>query len=162
MSKNQRIITSLLILIAIFVQVNFLSHFTIFGIKPNLLLALIVFVSLFLDSSFSLFAALFCGFAMDVFSYGLFGLNLVSFVFINLFLKYNKRIINAQDVRIVFLIATTSFIAVYCLQYFLLRFNLELPGFFMTLKNVIMPSSIYSLIIFYLIYFSLGKQFKVT
>jgi rod shape-determining protein MreD len=162
MSKNQRIIASLLILIAVFAQVNFLSHFTIFGIKPNLLLALIVFVSLFLNKSFSLLAALLCGFAMDVFSYGLFGLNLASFVFINLFLQYNKKIVNTQDIRIVFLITAASFIAVYCLQYFLLGFNLELPGFFMTLKNVIIPSSIYTLIIFYLIYFSIGKQFKVT
>jgi rod shape-determining protein MreD len=162
MSKNQRIIASLLILIAVFAQVNLLNYFTVFGIKPNLLLALVVFFSLFLDTPFSLIAAFFCGIAVDIFSYGPFGLNLISFVFIHLFLKYNKRIIDTQDKKIVFLIAISSFIVVYCLQYFLLQFSLELPSFFMTLKNLIIPSGIYTLIIFYMLYFSLGKRFKLT
>jgi len=76
-------------------QSSFLVHFNLFGMVPNLIVALIVVWS-FLESEKKIFsAALFCaaagGFFLDVFSTRPFGMYILILIAIALFIKFFIR-----------------------------------------------------------------------
>jgi len=67
MSKKKTIIVIILTVGSVLAQISFLNYFAIFGIKPDLVLALVVFFSLFSDTFSAFLIALFAGLACDIF-----------------------------------------------------------------------------------------------
>lgn len=162
MLKKTAIIIIILTIGSILAQISFLSYFAIFGIKPDLVLALVVFFSLFSDSRTAFLISLFSGVVCDVFSGGPFGLNIFVFFCIFLVIQVNKKVIDTQDKWTLFLVSFGMFILSYIIYYLIARINLELPGFYLTLKTLIIPAALYSLIPFYILYFVVGKPLKMT
>lgn len=162
MFKKTAIIIIILTIVSILAQVSFLNYFVIFGIKPDLVLALVVFFSLFSNGRTAFFVSLSSGVACDAFSGGPFGLNIFVYFCIFLVIQVNKKIIDTQDNWTLFLVSFGAFILSYVIYYFIARIDLELPGFYLTLKTLIIPAALYSLIPFYILYFVVGKPLKMT
>jgi rod shape-determining protein MreD len=161
MPKRTTIIIIILTIGSVLAQVSFLNYFAIFGIKPDLALALVVFFSFFSETLTAFLIALFVGMACDIFSGGSFGLNIFVFLCIFLVIQINKKIINTQDKWTLFLVSFGAFILSYILYYLLARVDIELPGFYLTFKNLIIPAALYALIPFYILYFIIRKPLKM-
>jgi rod shape-determining protein MreD len=162
MSKRETIVIIAICVGSVLAQVSFLNYFAIFGIKPDLVLALVVFFSLFSDMPTAFLIALFSGMACDIFSGGRFGLNIFVFLCIFLVIQINKKIIDTQDKWTLFLVSFGVLILSYILYYLFARVEFELPGFYITLKNLIIPAALYSLVPFYILYFVIGKPLKLV
>ncbi|MDP8261086.1 MAG: rod shape-determining protein MreD [Candidatus Kappaea frigidicola] len=161
MSKKKTIIVIILTVGSVLAQISFLNYFAIFGIKPDLVLALVVFFSLFSDTFSAFLIALFAGLACDIFSAGPFGLNIFIFLCIYMVILFNKKIIDTQDKWTLFLVSFAMFILSYILYYLFARADLQLPGFYLTLKSLIIPAALYTLVPFYILYFVVGKPLKM-
>ena len=161
MSKKKTIIVIILTVGSVLAQISFLNYFAIFGIKPDLVLALVVFFSLFSDTFSAFLIALFAGLACDIFSAGPFGLNIFIFLCIYMGILFNKKIIDTQDKWTLFLVSFAMFILSYILYYLFARADLQLPGFYLTLKSLIIPAALYTLVPFYILYFVVGKPLKM-
>lgn len=72
------IIIFLIFLITYFVQVNFFNWFNIAGIKPNLILIIIVFLSMYLGKYYGFGIGLFFGFLIDIFISQRIGINVIA------------------------------------------------------------------------------------
>jgi len=74
---------------------------------------------------------------------------------------FNKKIIDTQDKWTLFLVSFAMFILSYILYYLFARADLQLPGFYLTLKSLIIPAALYTLVPFYILYFVVGKPLKM-
>ena len=79
MYKMNRAHIYFIILIALFIHLTILCHFKIFGVKPDLMLILVIFFGLFLGSSAGLETGLAAGFLKDLFALDIFWANALVF-----------------------------------------------------------------------------------
>jgi rod shape-determining protein MreD len=161
MSKRTTVIFIFLTIGSILAQVSFLNRFVFFGIKPDLILALVVFFSLFFEPGKAFWVVLLAGAACDIFSGGPFGLNIFVYFCIFFAVQINKRIINTQNSWSLLLVTFTIFLLSYIIYYLTARVSLELPGFYVTFKMLIIPAALYALIPFYIIYFVFAKPLRL-
>ena len=79
MHRKEKVLLTFIIFLAALIQSTFLDYLRIEGIKPDILLCLVIFIGLYAEKSFSLKAGLFAGVLKDVLSGGIFGLNILIF-----------------------------------------------------------------------------------
>lgn len=112
------------LIIAIFIFISAIIQFTIlytisfFNIRPDILLILVVFLNLYLPFKKGLVIGGICGVLKDIFSSGVFGLNLLSFVICIFIIKGIKKYLYKEDhsmrILIIFLISLINS-TIYCI-----------------------------------------------
>ena len=142
-------LVTLTILLLVF-ENSFLEWFKIFGVRPNLALCLIVFLSFTQESAVVLLVVLLAGIIKDSFSGFIFGLNLITF-FSTMFLCFEiKRRLFVQKIIIFILVALLGIwisFFIFCFYSFIYELNYNFfRVFFMTFME-----SLYSCAVFYLI-----------
>ncbi|MFH1441163.1 MAG: rod shape-determining protein MreD [Candidatus Omnitrophota bacterium] len=102
----------ILVLIYIFalLEATLLNNFKFFGIKPDLLLVIIVILSVFWEWRWVLFFSLFAGILKDTFCFEPFGLNTILFPLISYLVYKVSRKISVEDIYALMVI---TFIAVF-------------------------------------------------
>lgn len=75
----EKISVLIFIIASTFIQIDILPIFTLFNVKPDLLFIIAVFCILYFSFFPGLIFCLLCGLLKDIFSSGVFGLNLFSF-----------------------------------------------------------------------------------
>lgn len=92
------LIIILLIYFFSLLQATILNNFRFFGIKPDLLLVVIVILSVFLEWRWVLFYSLFAGILKDAFCFEPFGVNTVLFPLISYLVYKVSRKISVEDI----------------------------------------------------------------
>jgi rod shape-determining protein MreD len=82
------LVLSVLSLFLIFLQLTYPSSLTLFSVRPDFLLIIVIFLSLYSKGLRSFFWAVLLGGLKDLVSFDLFGLNLLSYSLISIGLKY--------------------------------------------------------------------------
>jgi len=154
------ILIILLLFLAILLQTTLLTHLSIFGVLPNLVLIIIILVSLTNNWQKSLISALVGGLLLDLFSglpLGTFSLSLViiSFIFnfakFYLFTRINflvilTAIITGTIFYELLVISLTKFMSLVSLSHIYLKYNL------LYLMPVEIIYNLISVIVFYLVW----------
>ena len=120
MYKINRLRDYSLILLAFFIQVVFADSLSLFGIKPNFPIIMIVFFALFTDGAYGLETAFISGILMDIFSVRLFGLNTILFSFTGYFIgRFNTKIYKESMLTHAILIFIATFFILSLYRFFL-------------------------------------------
>jgi len=85
------LIIAIFIFIAAVMQLNILQSVNFFNIRPDILLILVIFFNMHFSLRKGLIIGGICGLLKDIFSSGIFGLNLFSFIICILVLKEIKK-----------------------------------------------------------------------
>jgi rod shape-determining protein MreD len=147
--KINRFQIYLILTIAFFLHLTVLNHVKIYGAKPDLLLACVVFFGLFLGSSAGLESGILAGFFCDVFALDFFGINILSYAITGLaagilatkVFRESKKIGFAAVFFFTAFSMSLHFIVVSALSRSL---NLTYPEFF---YSSILPAGIYTALV---------------
>ena len=146
------IITIIVFLILYFLQVNFFSWFNIAGIKPNLFIVLILFISLFGGKRLGIPMGIFLGILLDFFVSKKIGLTAIMLGVIGILGGIlDKNFSNdSRLIIILMVIGVTALyeIGLYLLNFFLIQATIEIIPFIKILSieilfNVILTTILY-------------------
>jgi rod shape-determining protein MreD len=160
MHKRERFFLIFIIFVAALLQATIFNYLRIASVKPNLLLALVIYTALYAGERFSFSVGLYAGILEDIFSAGIFGVNALLFAVCAMLLsRYSTKIYREELSLQVILSFFITFI-VLNLYYFLLAFHFKLPDYFLSFKIIILPVSLYTTACFYLISYFLPSKIK--
>lgn len=135
-----------------FLQANFFSWFTIFGIKPNLFIIYILFIGLFGNRGMGIIYGSITGIFLDLLFEEKIGVNLIALSLIGIIATiFDKNFSKDSRMTIMLMVAgiTASYeIIIYFLNYFILNGNLEILEFL----KILLIEIIYNIIITIIIY----------
>lgn len=135
-----------------FLQANFFSWFTIFGIKPNLFIIYILFIGLFGNRGMGIIYGSITGILLDLLFEEKIGVNLIALSLIGIIATiFDKNFSKDSRMTIMLMVAgiTASYeIIIYFLNYFILNGNLEILEFL----KILLIEIIYNIIITIIIY----------
>ena len=94
----KNLVYALYIIIAGILQLTLLNYFSVFGVKPDLLLALVVLVSLRTPAGWAVGLSLAAGISIDIFSVSSFGINTLLFPLWSIAILNLNRKINVEHV----------------------------------------------------------------
>jgi len=157
---NSLAIFSLIIIVGL-IQASAFDYISILGAKPDLLLCLVVFFSLFSFTSDSVKAALTAGLLEDITSSSIFGGYTISFLLIALLLNYNRYKFFKEKPSAQIAIVSVSYLTVslLALSFNLISHNMPLPHH--PFLKVAIVGAAYAGLISPPIFFVLSKVFKV-
>lgn len=156
--RSQKEFLIFFVILAALMQATFFCRFRVAGVKPDILLIIVIFSTFYFEGPFCLKTALFAGFIGDVLSGGIFGLNILTFGLCGFILPLYGQKVYRENIPIQLFICFSSILAVYTLYYLASRVFLPLAGFIEAFKMVILPTALYSTFIFGLLCIFLKKS----
>lgn len=152
--KKQTIllIAFLVFLFIYFLQSNFFSWFTIAGVKPNLFVILVLFLSLFAGKNIGVQTGIFFGICLDFFISKKIGISGIMLGIIGLLGGYFEKNFS-KDSRItimIMIIGSTIIFEVgsYFLNYAILKTNLEIQAFIKILVIEVIYNTLITIILY--------------
>ncbi len=162
MHRKEKVLLTFIIFLAALIQSTFLDYLRIEGIKPDILLCLVIFIGLYAEKSFSLKAGLFAGVLKDVLSGGVLGLNILIFGLVAFFLgSYSSKVYRKNTILQVVICFVITFL-ISNFSYFVYSFSYSLAEYIKSLKIIILPITLYTCLAFYLISLFLSRTLKIT
>jgi len=151
-----------IIVIALLIQLTLINSITILGIKPDLIIIIVVIFSLLKGEKEGAISGFASGLLQDIFSTGLLGINALVKTVIGFTCGVLKEKIFHE--HILFLIPVITFIASFIqsiLIFFLLRtFGIEY-NLIWSLKQVALPEALYSSLLSPFIFLVINKLFQL-
>ncbi|GAI02568.1 unnamed protein product [marine sediment metagenome] len=150
-----------IIVVALLIQLTLINSVTILGLKPDLLLIVVVVFSLLKGAKEGIISGFASGLLQDIFSTGLLGINALAKTVIGFFCGIIKEKIFYE--HILFIIPLITFIASFIqniLILLLLRaFGIEY-GLAWSLKQIAFPEALYSSLLSPFIFLVINKLFQ--
>lgn len=151
-----------IIVVALLIQLTLINSITILGLKPDLIMVVVVVFSLLRGAKEGTISGFASGLLQDIFSTGLLGMNALAKTVIGFFCGIIKEKIFCE--HILFIIPVITFIASFMqsiLMFFLLRaFGIEY-GLAWSLKQVALPEALYSSLLSPFIFLAINKLFQM-
>lgn len=153
MKKQTILLISFLVFLFIyFLQSNFFSWFTIAGIKPNLFVILVLFLSLFAGKNVGLQTGIFFGICLDFFISKKIGISGIMLGIIGLLGGYfDKNFSKDSRITIMIMIIGATIIfetGSYFLNYAILNTNLEIQAFIKILSIEVIYNTLIAIILY--------------
>lgn len=150
-----------IIVVALLIQLTLINSITILGLKPDLIMVVVVVFSLLRGAKEGTVSGFASGLLQDIFSTGLLGMNALAKTVIGFFCGIIKEKIFRE--HILFIIPVITFIASFMqsiLMFLLLRaFGIEY-GLAWSLKQVALPEALYSSLLSPFIFLVINKLFQ--
>ena len=150
-----------IIVVALLVQLTLINSITILGLKPDLIMVVVVVFSLLKGEKEGVISGFASGLLQDIFSTGLLGINALAKTVIGFTCGILKEKIFYE--HILFLIPVITFIASFMqsiLIFLLLRaFGIEC-GLAWSLKQIALPEALYSSLLSPFIFLAINKLFQ--
>lgn len=150
-----------IIVVALLIQLTLINSITILGLKPDLIMVVVVVFSLLRGAKEGTVSGFASGLLQDIFSTGLLGMNALAKTVIGFFCGIIKEKIFRE--HILFIIPVITFIASFMqsiLMFLLLRaFGIEY-GLAWSLKQVALPEALYSSLLSPFIFLAINKIFQ--
>lgn len=150
-----------IIVVALLIQLTLINSITILGLKPDLIMVVVVVFSLLRGAKEGTVSGFASGLLQDIFSTGLLGMNALAKTVIGFFCGIIKEKIFRE--HILFIIPVITFIASFIqsiLMFLLLRaFGIEY-GLAWSLKQVALPEALYSSLLSPFIFLAINKLFQ--
>lgn len=150
-----------IIVVALLIQLTLINSITILGLKPDLIMVVVVVFSLLRGAKEGTVSGFASGLLQDIFSTGLLGMNALAKTVIGFFCGIIKEKIFRE--HILFIIPVITFIASFMqsiLMFLLLRaFGIEY-GLAWSLKQVALPEALYSSLLSPFIFLAINKLFQ--
>lgn len=150
-----------IIVVALLIQLTLINSITILGLKPDLIMVVVVVFSLLRGAKEGTVSGFASGLLQDIFSTGLLGMNALAKTVIGFFCGIIKEKIFRE--HILFIIPVITFIASFIqsiLMFLLLRaFGIEY-GLAWSLKQVALPEALYSSLLSPFIFLVINKLFQ--
>jgi len=161
MHTGYKIFLIFIIYLVWLIQSTFLGYLQIAGVKPDILLCVVIFISLYSDKPFSLKTGLFAGVLKDILSAGIFGLNILIFALASIVVSNYSDKINKESILLQ--IALCFFIAFSMsnLYYLIGNIYMSFPDYLQSLNTIIIPSSLYTCWVYYLVFIILSRTLKI-
>ena len=151
-----------IIVVALLIQLTLINSITILGLKPDLIMVVVVVFSLLRGEKEGTISGFASGLLQDIFSTGLLGINALAKTVIGFTCGILKEKIFHE--HILFLIPVITFIASFIqsiLIFFLLRtFGIEY-NLIWSLKQVALPEALYSSLLSPFIFLVINKLFQL-
>ncbi len=151
-----------IIVVALLIQLTLINSITILGLKPDLIMVVVVVFSLLRGAKEGTISGFASGLLQDIFSTGLLGMNALAKMVIGFFCGIIKEKIFRE--HILFIIPVITFIASFMqsiLMFFLLRaFGIEYDLAW-SLKQVALPEALYSSLLSPFIFLAINKLFQM-
>lgn len=162
MHTRQKALLIILIFLFSLIEATLLTFISIKGIKPDILLILIIYTSFYADWRFALKAGLLAGILKDALSIGVFGLNAFIFGISALIIAlYSKKVYRDHISRQVFISFAVS-LSVMVIYYLTTNIFLPLPQFTIYLWTIILPAAIYTALLYPLLSLLLSRTLRIT
>ena len=156
------LLKGVIIVVALLIQLTLINSITILGLKPDLIMVVVVVFSLLKGEKEGTISGFASGLLQDIFSTGLLGINALVKTVIGFTCGILKEKIFYE--HILFLIPVITFIASFMqsiLIFLLLRaFGIEY-NLAWSLKQVALPEALYSSLLSPLIFFAINKLFQM-
>ena len=156
------LLKSTIIVVALLIQLTLINSITILGLKPDLIMVVIVVFSLLKGEKEGTISGFASGLLQDIFSTGLLGINALAKTVVGFICGILKEKIFHE--HILFLIPVVTFIASFIqsiLVFLLLRaFGIEY-GLAWSLKEVALPEALYSSLLSPFIFLAINKLFQL-
>ena len=156
------LLKSAIIVVVLLIQLTLINSITILGLKPDLILAVVVIFSLLKGEKEGTISGFASGLLQDIFSTGLLGINALVKTVIGFTCGILREKIFHE--HILFLIPVITFIASFIqsiLIFFLLRtFGIEY-NLIWSLKQVALPEALYSSLLSPFIFLVINKLFQL-
>jgi len=156
------LLKSAIIVVALLIQLTLINSITILGLKPDLMMVVVVVFSLLKGEKEGTISGFASGLLQDIFSTGLLGINALAKTVIGFICGILKEKIFHE--HILFLIPIITFIASFMqsiLIFLLLRaFGIE-HGLAWSLKQVALPEALYSSLLSPFIFLVINKLFQL-
>ena len=150
-----------IIVVALLIQLTLINSITILGLKPDLIMVVVVVFSLLKGEKEGTISGFASGLLQDIFSTGLLGINALAKTVIGFTCGILKEKIFYE--HILFLIPVITFIASFMqsiLMFLLLRaFGLEY-GLAWSLKQIALPEALYSSLLSPFVFLAINKLFQ--
>lgn len=161
MHPKQKIILILFVILFALLQSTVLNYVSFAGVKPDILLVIVIFTSFYTDWRFAFKIGLLAGLLKDILSGGIFGLDILIYGFCGLILGlYSKKIYREGPISGVVICFGVT-LSLMCLYYVITNIFLPLPNFVESLKIVIFPTAIYTSLVFWVISSFLSKVINI-
>lgn len=135
-----------------FLQANFFSWFTIFGIKPNLFIIYILFIGLFGNRGMGIIYGSITGILLDLLFEEKIGVNLIALSLIGIIATiFDKNFSKDSRITIMFMVFGTTIIfeiISYFTRYILYSVNVEVLNFI----NILLVEIVYNILITIVVY----------
>lgn len=149
------------ILISGLAQAGSFDSISLFGIKPDLLLVIVIFFSLSLSKENSLKIAIIAGLIKDINSSVILGSYTISFLLIALFLNYHQNKFYKERVSTQALICFLSHCVAECMVLLFAQVSYKAPMFHYPFFNIIFKGALYTAFISPIAFFALSRVFKI-
>lgn len=150
-----------IIVVALLIQLTLINSITILGLKPDLIMVVVVVFSLLKGEKEGTISGFASGLLQDIFSTGLLGINALTKTVIGFTCGILKEKIFYE--HILFLIPVITFIASFMqsiLMFLLLRaFGIEY-GLAWSIKQIALPEALYSSLLSPFIFLAINKLFQ--
>ena len=157
------LLKGVIIVVALVIQLTLVNSVTILGVKPDLIMVVVVVFSLLRGEKEGTISGFASGLLQDIFSTGLLGINALAKTVIGFFCGILKEKIFYE--HILFIIPVITFIASFIqsiLIILLLRaFGIE-HNLAWSLKQVALPEALYSSLLSPFIFLAINKLFQMT
>jgi rod shape-determining protein MreD len=151
-----------IIVVALLIQLTLINAITILGIKPDLIMVVVVIFSLLKGEKEGTISGFASGLLQDIFSTGLLGINALAKTVVGFTCGILREKIFHE--HILFLIPVITFIASFIqsiLIFFLLRtFGIEY-NLIWSLKQVALPEALYSSLLSPFVFLAINKLFQL-
>lgn len=135
-----------------FLQLNFFSWFNIAGIKPNLFVIYIIFLSTFIGKKRGIVIGIILGLYIDIVNGRILGLTAIMYVLIAIFSDVmNKNVSSDTKITMIFIIALGTFLyelGYYFLSMWKLSINVEIVQFMKIVWVEVLFNSILTIILY--------------
>jgi len=156
------LLKSAIIVVALLIQLTLINSITILGLKPDLMMVVVVVFSLLKGEKEGTISGFASGLLQDIFSTGLLGINALAKTVIGFTCGILREKIFHE--HILFLIPVITFIASFIqsiLIFFLLRtFGIEY-NLIWSLKQVALPEALYSSLLSPFVFLAINKLFQM-
>jgi len=156
------LLKSAIIVVALLIQLTLINSITILGLKPDLMMVVVVVFSLLKGEKEGTISGFASGLLQDIFSTGLLGINALAKTVIGFTCGILREKIFHE--HILFLIPVITFIASFIqsiLIFFLLRtFGIEY-NLIWSLKQVALPEALYSSLLSPFVFLAINKLFQL-
>jgi len=152
--------SALLIFVALFIQTTRFDYFSFYGIKPDLVLIIVVYFALFFGAMPAILVGVAAGLCQDILSGGILGLNMLTKTLVGYFCAYlGRQLVVTNPFNQMFMVCLGSLLEG-GLTLFILKISPLNPQGTSALFDLILPQTLYNTLICGIVIYFLEKQRK--
>jgi rod shape-determining protein MreD len=151
----------MMVICAGFIQLAAFGYIEIAGIKPDILLLIVIFISLSCQKPETIKAALAAGIIKDVASSSVFGSYMLSFLVLGLFLNYHQRKFYKERILTQALFGFCSYIFMAIFVFGLNSIAHRSLGLFYMFLNITVKGAFYTAVVSPLVFFAASKILRI-